>query len=589
MKKNDWILLLSVATYSFLFYEQTAGINFLLFTIVLIAGLLIRNKEILTNRSWQLIALGSLLSGVCVACYGNALSVIANIISLSILSGISLRTKPTVILSLLFSIYSYITAPVFIFLDRIEKKKTSDTVPNKLYRHIGLIAIPVAITLIFFFIYRASNPLFAELSDKINFDFISWDWVFFTLGGFLLLYGFFYHKKIKEIFLLDENAANNLSVTTTETTIIFGKEISISEENFSGIILFSLLNILLLIVNSLDINFLFIDGKLPPNITYAQFVHEGIGAIIISVITAIAIILFYFRGSVNFYKKNKAIKVLAYCWIVQNAFMLIATISKNNLYVSQYGLTYKRIGVYIYLLLTIIGLITTFIKILQVKTNNFLFRINGWLFYSVLIISSFISWDRCITFYNINRSKYLEKSYLLNLSDSNLPQLFEMKNTAAAKARVIVSNDETDSLQTETDFGNALNKKLYTYLQTYDSIGWRSWYYDDTRIYNRLTKAAVFNKINDLDLSNTTDYDTTTLLHFTSLTNLKLSNCNITTIGFLKNNTKLEYLDLTGNTINDFSALYGLKQLKELYVSDITRTNYQLLVSNLPKTKINFQ
>jgi len=427
------------------------------------------------------------------------------------------------------------------------------------------------------------------LSDKINFDFISWGWVFFTLGGFLLLYGFFYHKKIKEISLLDENAPNNLMVNNAETTIIFGKEINISEENFSGIVLFSLLNILLFIVNSLDINFLFIDGKLPPNITYSQFVHEGIGAIIISVVTAIAIILFYFRGSVNFYKKNKAIKTLAYCWIIQNAFMLIATISKNNLYVGQYGLTYKRIGVYIYLLLTIIGLTTTFIKILKLKTNNFLFRINGWIFYLVLVVCSFISWDRCITFYNINRSKYLEKNYLLTLSDSNLPQLFEIKNTPAAKARVIVSNEEVDSLPTDADFNNTLDKKLYTYLQAHDNTDWRSWYYDNTRVYNRLTKDAVFNKIYSLDLSNTTDCNTTLLNHFPELFDLKLANCNITTIGFLKNDRTLEYLDLRNNSINDYSALYSLKQLKELYVSDITRKNYELLVTNLPQTKINFQ
>ena len=40
MKRNDWILLIAVAAYSFLFYEQSPGINFLIFTIVLLACLL---------------------------------------------------------------------------------------------------------------------------------------------------------------------------------------------------------------------------------------------------------------------------------------------------------------------------------------------------------------------------------------------------------------------------------------------------------------------------------------------------------------------------------------------------------------------
>ena len=39
MKKNDVILLVAVAAYSFLFFEQIAGINFLLFNILMI-GLL---------------------------------------------------------------------------------------------------------------------------------------------------------------------------------------------------------------------------------------------------------------------------------------------------------------------------------------------------------------------------------------------------------------------------------------------------------------------------------------------------------------------------------------------------------------------
>jgi hypothetical protein len=197
MKKNDWILLLSVAAYSFLFYDQTAGINFLLFTIVLIAGLLLKEKLLLKNKVWLSAAVGSLLSGVCVAIYGNGLSVIANIISLSILSGISLNGQSSVIMSLLFSFYSYITAPIFMFLDKIERKRQRNMTGNKISRKTGLIIIPIIITLFFLFIYRASNPLFAALVNKINFDFISFSWISFTIGGFILLYGFFYHKKIK--------------------------------------------------------------------------------------------------------------------------------------------------------------------------------------------------------------------------------------------------------------------------------------------------------------------------------------------------------------------------------------------------------
>ena len=49
MKKNDWILLISVVLYSFLFYNQFAGINYLIFNIALITGLWIKEKNVSEN------------------------------------------------------------------------------------------------------------------------------------------------------------------------------------------------------------------------------------------------------------------------------------------------------------------------------------------------------------------------------------------------------------------------------------------------------------------------------------------------------------------------------------------------------------
>ena len=39
MKKNDWLLFAAVGLYSFLFYQQTLGINFLIFTLFLVTAL----------------------------------------------------------------------------------------------------------------------------------------------------------------------------------------------------------------------------------------------------------------------------------------------------------------------------------------------------------------------------------------------------------------------------------------------------------------------------------------------------------------------------------------------------------------------
>src|SRR5688500_1135840 len=113
MKKNDWILLITTALYSLLFYQQTPGINFLIFNVALITCLGIKENSLLKDTRWTLAAIGSLLSSLCISYYGNGLSVTANLISLGLLSALSYKRNTSVILSLLFSFYSYCSTPVF--------------------------------------------------------------------------------------------------------------------------------------------------------------------------------------------------------------------------------------------------------------------------------------------------------------------------------------------------------------------------------------------------------------------------------------------------------------------------------------------
>src|SRR5947209_7930195 len=125
MKKNDWILLLAVCLYSFLFYEQSSGINFLLFTIFLLVTLLFQDNTLFRKKSWLFAATGSLLSALCIAYYGNTLSVVANIISLSLVSCLSVAGQSSVIFALLFSFYSYASSLIFMAINRVERKRAA--------------------------------------------------------------------------------------------------------------------------------------------------------------------------------------------------------------------------------------------------------------------------------------------------------------------------------------------------------------------------------------------------------------------------------------------------------------------------------
>lgn len=598
MKKNDWILLATVAAYSFLFYKQSAGINFMLFTMMLIAALLIKNKQLIKQTTWKLAAIGSLLSSLCIAYYSTNLAIVANILSLSLLSARSYSAGTSILVSLLFSAYSYASALAMMLLDGYSRKQKNQSGSATKWR---LVMVPLIITMIFFLMYRSSNALFDNFAKNLDLNFISWHWIFFTLGGLILLYGFFYHQQIEPLAEKDRTAANDINPDDVKGFTWFGKAIPVQDEEFSGKLLFILLNTLLLIVNGLDIQFMFISKQLPLGITYSEFVHQGTGMLITSIVIAIAIILFYFRGALNFSERSKFIKALAYFWIIQNAFMILSTAFRTNMYVTEYGLTYKRIGVYIYLLLTLIGLITTAIKIMKQKSNAFLFRINGWIFYGILISTAFISWDRLIADFNINNAKQTQAEYLLKLSYASLPKLY-------ANETAILIEDKNENIN-EQLFKRSRDKQLYYFLKSVNELGWKSWYMDNACIHQELQALNAnqkitelnlwemdiqsldvleeFDQLHGLDLSRNYLTDVNELRNFPALKKLNMRSNRLTSLGGMEALKNLEDLNVSQNAISDYSPLYSLKELQSLTVDgSISDYQYDMLKKNLPETNI---
>jgi len=576
LKKNDWLLLSSVALYSYLFYLQSAGINFLLFTLFLIGCLLTRNVGALRNWGWLLAAVGSLVSAVCVAYYGNTLSLWANIISLSLLSGFSFNSRSSLLFTLFFSVYSYVTAIVYMVLDYLERKKKQVAEhSNPFYVRVLLFGLPFLIATLFFFMYRAANPLFYNLTRNFTLNFVSWGWISFTTGGLVLLYGFYYPRSIPEIAIADQMAPDTIYPNPDKPLGMWGKTWNLDQELTTGVILLVLLNLLLFLVNALDINYLFFAQALPAGITYAESVHQGIGMLICSILIAILIILFYFRAHLNFYDKNKNLKFLAYLWVIQNAVLLISTAYRNQFYIQEYSLTYKRIGVYVYLLLAFIGLVTTFIKVMQAKSNWFLFRKNAWAAYFVLVLACAFNWDLLITHFNIaqaqTRDKALDKDYLLSLSDTNIPDLLELEDDRITPA-FAEENIDPDLPKIVSDymdyepfrFSQDLHAELYTFLTEAPTRSWRSWNYDWARVKNDLEHLSQKNKITNLDLSDKSYASLAPLASLTNLYSLNLSRNQMQHLKQLESLKKLAYLSLSRNhlqTIRNFPALPALKEL----------------------------
>jgi len=499
------------------------------------------------------------------------------------------------------------------FLDWVERKnkKILSEYSRPFYVKLLLLLVPLVIAMIFFVIYRSANPLFNDFTKDINLDWISFGWIFFTIGGLLLLYGFFYNRRIPAINSPDENMPLTLTEDYVAKDGFLNKLMRTDTENISGLILFSFLNILLLTVNSLDLKYLWLDGTLPEGIKHKEFVHNGVGMMIMSIIFAILIILFYFRGSLNFYEKNKWIKLMAFAWIIQNAFMIFSTAYRNNMYIQESGLSYKKIGVCIYLLLVLIGLILTYIKVVKQKSNWYLFKTNGTIYFFLLVFFCSFNWDMIITKYNIRKytdeGKKLEKYYLLDLTFKNLPILLSLPDSVAS----------TDDLEARdyyyelrgtyfSDFKSHLHKKLYYFLDEIHGIEWQSMCAEKNRVSGELP--ALFPTMKEIILH---DEKITTLTPIKPLSNLEkldISGCRIKNlnelarfpkvknldisrnyIGPIKNFPKLKYLqtlNVAENDLQDFSAFHSLKNLKELTTGVIDSVQLKRLQLNLPNTKI---
>ncbi len=575
MKKNDWLLLISVLLYSYLFYEQSAGINFLLFNIALVVCLLIKNPASLKDKSWMVVATGALVSSACIMYYSSPLAILTNVFSLGLLSAFSFSPKTSIFTSLFMTVCSTGSACVFMFIDwasRRKKNKSEEKNKRPAYVTILMILFVVVITILFFVMYQSSNPLFKEFTKNINLDFISFPWIFFTLSGLLLMYGFYYNRHLEGLTNHDTNLSNELSEDKANADGFLNKLFKLDTEHLTGTILFVVLNLMLLLLNGLDVAYLWIDGRLPEGMKHKEFVHDGVGALIASLIFAIIIMLYYFRGRLNYHSKNKGLKMLAYVWIAQNIFMIISTAYRNNMYIEESGISYKKIGLYVYLILCLIGLVTTFIKINKNKSNMYLIRVNPWCYFVILVISCVFNWDVIITNFNLNKAfkenKKLEKYYLVDLSFKNLPQLLVLPDTVKSydEARDYYYALRGTYFQS---FKTALDKKLFNFMKEMQNQEWQSWSSEKSRVHCEILALNEQKLIKNLDLSSQSYIESLSAIkEINNLESINLDNNHFVNLAEFAFFPHLKTLSLRSNQLDSLDKLPALNELENLNISE---------------------
>ncbi len=518
--------------FNYLFWMERLALNLLLYSLFILIILLFDKGIQKTNKS-LFMAASHLLAALLVVYNQSALTIITYYFSLFIFIGFVHRPLLRTVFATLLSAAIQLATGPFTLVSQLINTKFGKFSLKPILRPIKYLVIPIFAIFFFSILYSMANPVFASYLETIAtnigdfleavFTFIFGDLSFIRfmhiILGILFTAGLILSFKGDGLEKVEMTAEEKLirrrrdkkqfsfyhEVASIFVNKLMQKKMALKTENIIGIISFAALNVLILSLNLIDISSLWM-AKAVESINYSNELHEGTNALIFSIVMAMVVILYFFSGNLNFFSKNKTIKVLAYIWIIQNAFLVMSVFLRDFNYIDMHGLTYKRIGVCVFLTLCIIGLITVYLKLSQQKTLFYLFKTNGFIWYCLLLIAGFVNWDVLIVNYNISNRAYitLDLDHLLDMSDKTLPLLdknrevlkkylpnssYAYRYNYTTDAPIDTASNtvpiDTVKLRVENkkkqlaDFDNDLDDKIAAFKKRYQETSWLSWNFRD--------------------------------------------------------------------------------------------------------------
>jgi len=359
------------------------------------------------------------------------------------------------------------------------------------------ILLPALVIFFFMFLYRLSSEVFDNIIGKAfsivgdafvaffeNVDFFAG--LLFIAGLFVANF-FIFNYKSDKISERENKQSDSISRMKSNVKRKFSN-IALKTELRVGVFMFLSLNAMLLLLNVTDVFHVWIHFEWKGQLL-KHYVHSGTWLLIVSILLSIVIVLHYFRANLNYYQKNKWLKILAYVWIFQNVFLAISVAMRNYHYISHFNLAYKRIGVFIFLAMTIVGLWTVFVKVKHKKSAFFLLRWNVFSVFVILCLSSLFPWDIVIAKYNFRNAEkaFVHFNFMGDLSDKSLPYLDIPKE----KLLLIEENQSKifhfhrNYMDAET-FYNKIQFRKKTFIQNWEQSSVLEWNLPDYLAYKKL-------------------------------------------------------------------------------------------------------
>jgi len=501
--------------FNIIFWNEKLGINLAIFDIFICGSIVWLYPHYLHSKGARWLLLGHLITSATVVIENTQLSKVGYSITLLLFISFSQYLHRSVWYAAGSALQNMVLALPNFFREWKAGRRRSAIHPRGA-RHIRLLLIPFFIVAVFIVIYAAANTVFSKLVmtfGKVldNGLMYLYDWfslersAFFALG--ILTVSALVLSCRKPIFSAkDMQQENELkrrknryakwreSAWSDLYTVITGRIsdgiLALKSEYAIAALSLLLLNGLLLVVNVIDVRFVWMGYSFDNAANTAVYVHEGAWLLIGSIICAMLLLLFFYRGNLNFYKKNKWLRYSTYGWIVQNAFLVFSVGKRDFYYISIYGLAYKRVGLLFFLSMVLFGLGTVFLKIFLTKTNYYLWRLNAWAGIGLLVIASVVNWDETIARYNLDRINIIKPDvqFLLSLSDKTLPLL--QANEALLKTGALTGRQYLyagESFTAEELF----QRRKADFFARENAYTWLSWNMADETVKKELKKKAA--------------------------------------------------------------------------------------------------
>jgi Domain of unknown function (DUF4173) len=515
--KNTQPALITIAgalLITILFHRQALGLNLLLFELLTFGWLWLSKQFSFKGKMQITLGASVLLTAFATVFIYSTYAIAINLLVFFIWVGVLIYPEvKSVTNAFALAFYNMLPAQTAFFKSLGSSKLKGYNVGAYIKRTY-IYFIPIIIVAIFIAIYRHSNPVFNEIVIKVgqflqdhifslfeNLDFLT---LLTFIIGILLCSFILFRKAYEPIITLDANGKLELVRVKTQRFNQYGQvktgPTALKNEYRAAVFLLFALNAIILVLNIIDINWVWF------NFTWngqylKQFVHEATFLLIGSILVSIGLVLFYFRNNLNFYSKNKFLKYLSYIWLAQNAVLAVSVVIRNFWYIHYFSLAYKRIGVIVFILLTLYGLYTVFVKVKDRKSATYLFRQNTYALLIVLVVTSLFNWDVIIAKYNFNNAgrAFLHLNFMAELSDKALPymdkplaELEDIKRKESINPNFEFSQNSYIYLSAE-DYYDRIQRRKVMFIKDWEEKSWLEWNLPEYMAYQKL-KAATGNE-----------------------------------------------------------------------------------------------